>query len=364
MRNYFIFILLFLLSCQLLAQQSKGCAGNCFNGKGTYTWGKDSDFNGDSYSGEWQEGMFHGKGTYIWADGRKYKGEWENGYQQNYGIYYYSNGDRYAGNWVKGKKEGKGTLFYANGDRYEGEWKNNKEHGFGIYYWKSGDRFEGIFKNGVRHGHGKYIYKDGHIKEGEWKNGHFVDERIAEKGECISGNCFDGEGTLKTREGGQYEGSFKEGKYQGHGKLISHDGKVYNGHWDKGRFEGFGTVIYPDGKTEKGFWNNDEMIMEVAPNDKLTYNISRGKINELTETYKILLFAEEKDTYLVFNFDEEMSLQLKIHTGSGKLMNDIDLTDGNIVKLKDPGDYMLEVYTRSGTGRWKCDFITKDKFKQ
>ncbi|MAO71749.1 MAG: hypothetical protein CMD02_04485 [Flavobacteriales bacterium] len=50
------------------------CYGDCEDGWGTYTWG-----DGETYTGEWKDGLPHGKGTYKWADGETYTGDFING---------------------------------------------------------------------------------------------------------------------------------------------------------------------------------------------------------------------------------------------------------------------------------------------
>ena len=57
------------------------------NGPGTYTY-----TNGDTYEGEWVDGMRHGQGSYT------FKGT----------------GTKYSGTWVNGRKEGGGELFLGN----------------------------------------------------------------------------------------------------------------------------------------------------------------------------------------------------------------------------------------------------------
>ena len=46
---------------------------------GTYTFGPNSEWAGDQYSGEFKDDKKHGLGTYTYADGTSETGMWRNG---------------------------------------------------------------------------------------------------------------------------------------------------------------------------------------------------------------------------------------------------------------------------------------------
>jgi TPR repeat protein len=54
--------------------EDPNCIGDCINGQGKYTYA-----NGETYSGDFKNGIREGHGTYIYADGSKYVGEFKNG---------------------------------------------------------------------------------------------------------------------------------------------------------------------------------------------------------------------------------------------------------------------------------------------
>lgn len=57
--------------------------------------------NGETYDGEWKEGIFDGQGTYTWL-----------------------NGSSYSGGYRRGEEDGKGTFTDGNGKVTKGIWSN------------------------------------------------------------------------------------------------------------------------------------------------------------------------------------------------------------------------------------------------
>jgi hypothetical protein len=75
--------------------------------------------------------------------------------------------------------------------------------------------------------------------------------------ECISGNCENGFGTVKTKTT-TYTGSFKEGLMHGKGKYVWKDGGSYKGDFREGFFEGIGVRTYKSGTIYKGYFKYDK----------------------------------------------------------------------------------------------------------
>ena len=75
-------------------------------GKGKYTWGDGSSYEGDVYEGDFVNGIQTGKGKYTWADGEVYEGDWVNGNQTGKGKKTWANGDVYEEDLVDGGFEG------------------------------------------------------------------------------------------------------------------------------------------------------------------------------------------------------------------------------------------------------------------
>jgi len=107
--------------------------------------------SGQTYRGNWQNGLCHGHGLHTWPSGAKYEGDWESGKITGRGVYQYADGGSYEGDMVDGKSQGWGTYTYKSGRTYEGEFWNDKQHGLGIYRDADGSvLFSGRYVNGNR----------------------------------------------------------------------------------------------------------------------------------------------------------------------------------------------------------------------
>ena len=117
--------------------------------------------NGDTYEGDWVNGVPHGQGEYVWKNGNSYEGQFQLGkchgrgkkvlvdkkgefvsFQEGYfengelngeGFFNDAEGNEYNGQWKNGKKEGYGEFTFSNGSSYTGQWKSDKYHGKGIF---------------------------------------------------------------------------------------------------------------------------------------------------------------------------------------------------------------------------------------
>lgn len=105
--------------------------------------------NGDTYEGDYKNGIREGKGRYTFVAGGWYKGDWANGVKHGEGTFRYPDKSKYIGEWKEGLKHGHGTYTYPNGDRYCGSWVNDKRHGPGTYLYAADQTsFTGEWVNG------------------------------------------------------------------------------------------------------------------------------------------------------------------------------------------------------------------------
>ena len=74
---------------------------------------------------------------------------------------------------------------------------------------------------------------------------------------CISGNCFNGEGTYIWSNGDKYYGSWINGEFNGSGKFLWFDGRSYSGDWLNNKKHGEGVFKWKNGAIYSGYWHND-----------------------------------------------------------------------------------------------------------
>lgn len=120
-----------------------------FNGRGTATYP-----GGDTYEGQFNEGVRHGEGVYKYVPKGEdqqdiYKGQWENNVKCGVGKQTYFGVGEYYGNWLNGERHGEGVMTYSNKDVYSGKWREGKKDGEGTYiFFETGMKYVGTFKNG------------------------------------------------------------------------------------------------------------------------------------------------------------------------------------------------------------------------
>jgi hypothetical protein len=142
-----IIAILLVIACSLTANDGSCVSGDCMNGKGTMSYA-----NGNSYAGEFRNGVPHGLGKMTFALGGNYEGEFS-----------------------EGKPNGRGTLLLPNGNIYVGQFQDFLMHGQGTFSYKDGRKYVGEFRESKRHGLGTLYKSDGSVdKQGRWEDGAFV----------------------------------------------------------------------------------------------------------------------------------------------------------------------------------------------
>ena len=111
--------------------------------------------------------------------------------------------------------------------------------------------------NTVMSGKGKYFIQDeGVYVEGVWKDGIFTKGRIiipegVYEGEILD-NTFNGQGTMRYKDGRVYEGNWVKNNKEGEGCLSWPDGSKYWGHFENDQINGEGEFIWTNGYHYKG----------------------------------------------------------------------------------------------------------------
>lgn len=192
-------------------------------------------------------------GPYVYENGNTYEGQYREGLREGAGEETTPNGDLYIGQWMRDMKHGRGRMVLANGDFYEGEFYENKAHGNGTYTRGFGEdttSYDGEFKNGEQYGYGVETYPGGACYKGDFvrniKQGkgefHFPDQTIY-KGD-FKDNLANGKGKFLYSDGRYYEGEFKDNLKHGHGTYKMNAKVVYTGQFFKGKKNGLGTITW------------------------------------------------------------------------------------------------------------------------
>lgn len=95
--------------------------------------------------------------------------------RSGFGILRSLNGNTYAGEWRQGLKMGFGLGFNENRGRYAGEWSINRHSGIGVELQNDGKRYAGMWKNGKHNGTGMIHLPNGNAVCGTFRNGALTD---------------------------------------------------------------------------------------------------------------------------------------------------------------------------------------------
>lgn len=184
------------------------------------------DDGGSTYDGTYKNDQKHGDGVFTHKpDGSIYDGAWVDDKRAGKGILKTGTGAAAVttqGTWIDNSLDlgtavftledgatfefatfdssGKiktGKLKYKDGETYEGGFNasSGKRHGSGVWFGKDGGKYDGEYKDDLRHGKGEYHYPDGSLFKGNWKN-----------------DLPDGNGVFHDKSGKVITGTWSKGK--------------------------------------------------------------------------------------------------------------------------------------------------------
>jgi hypothetical protein len=87
--------------------------------------------------------------------------------------------------------------------------------------------------------------------------------------QCLSGDCFNGNGVKDLSDGSRYVGRFEHGLPAGYGSCHFSDGSKYVGDWYMGKPHGLGMKFLTDGTRQKGRWQHGTLISVEAETSPL-----------------------------------------------------------------------------------------------
>ncbi|MEL7122001.1 MAG: caspase family protein [Bacteroidota bacterium] len=96
--------------------------------------------------------------------------------------------------------------------------------------------------------------------------------------QCLSGNCKDGTGVKKMKDGSIFIGQFKKGKPNGVGRINYVNGDAFQGEWLAGKPHGAGTLYKSSGLTQIGNWDNGSFL----PLEEQGQFSDKGSLNEMS----------------------------------------------------------------------------------
>ena len=138
----------------------------------------------------------------------------------------------YTGTFVNGQPHGQGTLDYGGGEKYVGGFAAGKEEGAGTLYKKGVGRAV-TYHRGVLQAAPTTVAVGGNA--------------LPPDANC-TGDCQNGQGTLRSPRGNVYVGAFRNGLPHGQGKLSFTSGNVLQGTFQAG-IPTQGSMYYAEQRT-------------------------------------------------------------------------------------------------------------------
>jgi hypothetical protein len=212
--------------------------------------------SGDTYQGQFQNGLPHGVGKYT-GPTRTLIGDWEENTFSGYGreslsVCPNSNSFRvYEGTFLNGSKHGYGRAITVAGGESVGEWNSGSQHGYARAVLSDGSTYEGQWKHGQPHGNGVLSYSRTDRYDGEFEDG-----------------TQHGYGTRTYVTGEVYEGLFHKNMYHGYGVFTWPNGEKYEGYWVNGKRNGYGMEMKRSGEVREAMWKDD--VIHTIINDQRT----------------------------------------------------------------------------------------------
>ncbi|MBU0488267.1 MAG: hypothetical protein KKA07_18135 [Bacteroidetes bacterium] len=86
----------------------------------------------------------------------------------------------------------------------------------------------------------------------------------------------------------------------------------------------------------------------------ISMSAMQGTIKSGSQVDRILVKTDHQLLNVVFESAKGMKLWVKIKGQTGNLLAEYDLNTANLITLNGGGQFTLEIYSKGGTGDWKC----------
>jgi len=164
-------------------------------------------------------------------------------------------------------------------------------NGQGTMILSNEDVYVGEYKYGKKYGQGTYIWASGTIYAGEWKDGE-----------------EHGQGTCIWSSGEKYVGEYKYGQIYGQGTYTWPSGNKYIGEWKDGLMNGQGTYTWSSGTIYTGEWKDGKKHGKGTKTDA-SGSVYKGlwDNNVLTQTEDLPHNEEKMIDYITYFEEEEVT---------------------------------------------------------
>ena len=157
-----------------------------------------------------------------------------------------------------------GTFIWSNGFKFVGYFKKRKPYDGDLYIFRGEKTIFRSIVAGIKIPFGRVDIKDIGTISGNFINGEIIKGKFKSsdgyndyEGE-FKDDKFNGQGSLTSKNGSKYVGGFKNGKYEGQGTLTSKNGDKYVGGFKDDKFYGQGSLTSKNGDRYVGEFKNDK----------------------------------------------------------------------------------------------------------
>ena len=183
----------------------------------------------------------------------------------------------------------------------------NCANGQGTYMYAEGFKYVGEWKNNKRNGQGTLTSPGGGKYEGEFKD----DE-------------FNGQGTLLMDNGTKYVGEFKDGLYNGLGSLTLENGDKYVGAFKDNKRNGQGKYTFANGNKIVGRWKDNKQVK----GESNFIETSENKAKRDTSNDDLYLYNKNEKYFEVYKEDSENKKKAKnTFNAAARCYNSLSLID-------------------------------------
>lgn len=96
----------------------------------------------------------------------------------------------------------------------------------------------------------------------------------------------------------------------------------------------------------------------------INVSVNEGYINGVEDVIQVEVKTNESPVYGIFQWDDGLSLWVRVYGQKKKLHSDVDLSNVKSLILQGKGKFLLELHSQKGKGHWKCRFVNEKEYKK